>query len=141
MRAHCSRHRDDHGDPDELTLAPSPPTYPPTRTQLPVLLNAYGAFCQGCGGDFRHDVRLLNVDHMFPKSRGGTDACENLTLLCGPCNAQKGSSMTLAALRVWNRRKGFLVPENEMNLHAGERSAEWPADTRHETNGQMPLMQ
>ena len=110
----CStRDRDDNSDPAELTFAPSPPKYPPPRTQLPALLISLGAFCQGCGRAFGYDVRLLDVDHMVPKSKGGTDAYDNLTLLCGPCNRRKGSRMTLAWLRDWNRRRGILLAKNE----------------------------
>jgi len=32
----------------------------------------------------------LNLDHMVPKSRGGSDRVSNLTLACVPCNEAKG---------------------------------------------------
>lgn len=31
------------------------------------------------------------IDHLLPKSRGGTDALENLGLACNTCNARKGA--------------------------------------------------
>jgi RRXRR protein/HNH endonuclease len=33
----------------------------------------------------------LQVEHMVPKSRGGSDRACNLTLACGPCNLKKGT--------------------------------------------------
>ena len=32
----------------------------------------------------------VEVDHMIPRSRGGTDHIENLQLLCAHCNKTKG---------------------------------------------------
>jgi 5-methylcytosine-specific restriction endonuclease McrA len=37
----------------------------------------------------------LQVEHLFPRSRGGSDRVSNLTLACEPCNQQKGT-MTAA---------------------------------------------
>lgn len=42
--------------------------------------------CQKCGD--HHD---LHVDHIFPESRGGEAALENLQCLCRPCNIKKGA--------------------------------------------------
>lgn len=33
----------------------------------------------------------LNIDHVHPRSRGGSDRASNLTLACIPCNQRKGS--------------------------------------------------
>jgi hypothetical protein len=32
----------------------------------------------------------LSVDHIYPKSKGGTDDLDNLQTLCRPCNSKKG---------------------------------------------------
>ena len=37
----------------------------------------------------------LQVEHVVPRGRGGSDRVSNLTLACGPCNQQKGA-MTAA---------------------------------------------
>jgi 5-methylcytosine-specific restriction endonuclease McrA len=42
--------------------------------------------CQECG-----DHRNLQVDHIFPESKGGTIELGNLRCLCKPCNVRKGS--------------------------------------------------
>ena len=34
--------------------------------------------------------RNFTVDHVVPRSRGGTDHLDNLQLLCGACNSLKG---------------------------------------------------
>jgi 5-methylcytosine-specific restriction endonuclease McrA len=42
-------------------------------------------YCHGASGD-----RYLQVEHINPRSRGGTDSLANLTLACGKCNQRKG---------------------------------------------------
>jgi 5-methylcytosine-specific restriction endonuclease McrA len=43
--------------------------------------------CQYCGKKFpRFD---LTIDHVIPRSRGGTDTWENLVLACSGCNLRK----------------------------------------------------
>ncbi len=44
--------------------------------------------CQYCSG--RPGVRELNLDHVIPRSRGGTDSWENLVVSCRVCNLKKG---------------------------------------------------
>jgi 5-methylcytosine-specific restriction endonuclease McrA len=56
--------------------------------------------CQYCGRISTH----LTLDHVLPKTRGGTYAWENLVSACPPCNRRKGgrtpqeAGMTLLAL-------------------------------------------
>ena len=33
----------------------------------------------------------LTIDHVHPRSKGGSDRVSNLTLACGPCNTKKGN--------------------------------------------------
>lgn len=40
--------------------------------------------CQYCGGSAE------NLDHVTPRSRGGTHTWENVVAACRPCNARKG---------------------------------------------------
>ncbi len=42
--------------------------------------------CQYCNKKTK-----LTIDHVIPKSRGGTDTWENLTTACERCNVKKGS--------------------------------------------------
>ena len=71
---------------------------PPKRTDLGDLPNyrthrhrLYGiqeGVCVGCETHF--PFRVMDVDHMLPRSRGGTDHADNLQLLCSGCNRSKG---------------------------------------------------
>ena len=51
------------------------------------VLQRDGALCRACG---REDT--LTIDHYIPWIRGGCSHPHNLQVLCGPCNARKGSS-------------------------------------------------
>ena len=93
--------------------------HPPPRQQHERLLLDIGAFCQRCGRDYSFDPRVLEVDHKSPRSDGGTDAYDNLTLLCPPCNRAKLDRLTLTGLQQQNRRDGYLLEENEQNLRIG----------------------
>jgi 5-methylcytosine-specific restriction endonuclease McrA len=50
------------------------------------LLEKWGRKCAYCG---KTDVPL-EVEHIIPKSRGGTDRVSNLTIACRNCNLKKG---------------------------------------------------
>ena len=97
--------------------------YPAPRTQHPRLLSDIGAYCQGCGRNYNFDPRVLEVDHIRPKSDGGSDAYDNLTLLCPPCNKEKRDRMTLTGLQADNRKNGYLLAENEGNIRHGRGGA------------------
>ena len=51
------------------------------------LLEKWGRKCAYCGAT---DVPL-EIEHIIPKSRGGTDRISNLTLACRECNLKKGN--------------------------------------------------
>jgi 5-methylcytosine-specific restriction endonuclease McrA len=55
-----------------------------------------GRRCVECGATGR-----LTVDHIVPRSKGGTDALENLQTMCSPCNGRKGDSLPDAAVAVF----------------------------------------
>ncbi len=44
--------------------------------------------CVRCGAE-----QELQFDHVIPFSRGGSNAVENIQILCGPCNRTKGDSI------------------------------------------------
>lgn len=51
------------------------------------ILKRDGFRCQYCG----HKATDLTIDHIIPKSRGGTDNWENLVAACHKCNNRKGN--------------------------------------------------
>ena len=58
------------------------------RKQAHVIYGEQMGYCAGCRGHF--EFRGLEVDHVVPRSRGGTDHRDNLQLLCSHCNRVKG---------------------------------------------------
>ena len=52
------------------------------------LFKAQKGLCSGCEKPF--DSVNFEIDHIFPKSKGGGDYYENFQLLCGNCNRVKG---------------------------------------------------
>ncbi len=60
----------------------------PYRKQKHVLYGRQEGKCNGCRILF--PFPNLTIDHIVPRSRGGTDHLDNLQLLCGACNSIKG---------------------------------------------------
>ncbi len=60
----------------------------PYRQNKHVLFGQQEGVCNGCRTEF--PFRILEVDHVIPQSRGGTDHLDNLQLLCSSCNRIKG---------------------------------------------------
>ncbi len=58
------------------------------------LLEKWGRKCAYCGAT----DTPLQVDHVRPKARGGTDRVSNLAPACGPCNQAKGAQPVEAFL-------------------------------------------
>ena len=70
------------------------------RKQKHVLFGRQEGLCGGCKIMF--PFRNFTIDHVVPRSRGGTDHIENLQLLCAACNSLKGDrdqSYLVARLR------------------------------------------
>ena len=59
--------------------------------------------CAGCKTHF--PFRVMDVDHILPRSRGGTDHPDNLQLLCSGCNRSKGGK-TMAEWKAHQAARG-----------------------------------
>jgi 5-methylcytosine-specific restriction protein A len=55
--------------------------------------------CRMCGR------RATDVDHIVPRSKGGTDVSSNLQALCGPCHRTKTGREGSAALAAKRRKR------------------------------------
>jgi 5-methylcytosine-specific restriction endonuclease McrA len=79
--------------------------------------------CQYCGVR-RHD---LTIDHIIPRSRGGTDAWDNVVAACLKCNVKKGDRKPREAnmpLMVQPRRPHSHV-YFEISKHAASGEFRW----------------
>lgn len=111
--------RDDLDSPstDEERLPAQ--TKPPSgrKKKKKTLLNEFGFKCWGCGFEAPdEDERYLHLDHISPKSEGGSDDIGNLALLCQPCNDKKSNTMSLEGLRQANKSKGLMKTDELIDL-------------------------
>lgn len=58
------------------------------------LLFVYRNYCVGCDKRFK-SIGEATIDHIQPKSKGGTNGLHNYQLLCRSCNIKKGSHFPL----------------------------------------------
>jgi hypothetical protein len=71
--------------------------------------------CTYCGR--RTPEVILEVDHMIPESRGGTDNPENLVTSCFECNRGKGSALLETILKDRDiHQETVLLAEREIQL-------------------------
>ena len=82
-----------------------------------ILVERFGCRCWGC--NFQPpDRRYLHLDHIIPKSDGGSNDIDNRALLCQPCNSKKSNKMSLTALRRANKRDGHMQEGGLVDLKA-----------------------
>ena len=78
---------------------------PPYTKHKTLLYGQCAGNCGGCGVHF--EIRNLEIDHVVPRAKGGTDHVENLQLLCGHCNRTKGKG-TQEHLKARLRQLGII---------------------------------
>jgi hypothetical protein len=59
---------------------------PISRTKVIAVMKKSDSRCVNCGSD-----QDLQIDHIVPHSRGGTNGLDNLQMLCRDCNLSKGA--------------------------------------------------
>lgn len=74
---------------------------PNYRTHKHTLYGKQEGMCNGC--DTHFPFKIMEVDHIIPKTKGGTDHEDNLQLLCSHCNRVKGTG-TQAELKAKLKR-------------------------------------
>lgn len=94
------------------------PENPLTHAEMhEILVNQFGLKCWGCNF-IPPDKRYLHLDHIIPKTDGGTNHIDNRALLCQPCNTKKSNTMSLTALRRENKREEYMQPHPPIDLQA-----------------------
>ena len=85
-----------------------------TREQMvEIIQDRDGDACQGCG--IVLPLRYYELDHINPRSDGGSDLVHNRIFLCAPCNKLKSNNMTISGVRKQNKKEGFMVDELALN--------------------------
>lgn len=79
------------------------------RTHLQELLTIYDWHCGICGQRIWKGIALhrIHVDHIIPRSKGGTDDLENLQPAHDRCNLRKGPRLTEATLDNFRRERAL----------------------------------
>ena len=81
------------------------------RTNLrAAVLQRDGRKCAYCGRSGKRQP--LELDHVVPKSHGGTDRYDNLVAACRPCNQQRGNQ----PIEQWLKRRPQKLAEIEAKL-------------------------
>ena len=86
--------------------------------------------CVYCRGVFplRHDGFLLTLDHIIPRSRGGTNAAHNIVTACYSCNSSFQDTPKSAALF----RKALAAAARPIDYAAGRFYHERRKDPKYE---------
>ncbi len=79
-----------------------------------------GWSCQYCGSGSR-----LTVDHVIPRSKGGTSSWENIVASCAPCNRRKGDHLPDTAGMHPRRKPGAPSPNVFIHVASPTIPAAW----------------
>ena len=86
------------GDGEPETFLPPDGDY---RSHKSRLYRNQDGKCVLCNGQFNYEN--MEIDHITPRSRGGSDAVENLQLLCRQCNRRKSARSQSEAVGIVRR--------------------------------------
>ena len=89
------------------------------REMKHILFGEQEGVCNLC--NFAFEYRILEVDHVWPKSKGGPDHIENRQLLCPACNKIKGTGTMEEAVAKYNETYANSAFMNVSNGRASSR--------------------
>ncbi len=97
------------------------------------LLEKWGRECAYCGAEHTP----LEIDHIHPKSKGGSDRVSNLTIACHDCNQRKGSMLLTEFLRKNSERIRKILAQAKAPLKdaAAVNSTRWALYGRLQATG------
>lgn len=107
---------------------------PPTRAAI-MLRDAYS--CQYCGATPSRGN--LTVDHVLPRSRGGSHDWYNLVAACKTCNQKKGSCTPEEAMMKLVRRPFEPSYVSLVLLSNPVAAARWEQLMGHQTGSYLPM--
>jgi len=88
------------------------------------VFRAFAGCCAYCRAAQEHVPEILEIEHIRPKSRGGSDDDSNLCLACGHCNRHKAARLTAIDPKTRRRVKLF-----------NPRTQQWPHHFRWGAGG------
>lgn len=90
-----------------------------SATKRTLVYSKTGLRCWYCGYEPQHtSVDYLTIDHVIPKTYGGSDRTENLVPACRSCNSSKGNK------GLEDFRRHVSLRENEIPYFTGQQ-VEW----------------
>ncbi len=81
--------------------------------------------CQYCGLDCSHDLNLLTLDHVVPKSRGGKTTWMNSVAACELCNSKKANLRNLKPKKIIRKPNYYELVEKRKNFLLYVPSKDW----------------
>ena len=92
-----------------IWVAPNEPWEKLTNSQMKSNLvkwqkddDSENVVCAGCGRILEKE--FMEIDHLNPRSNGGSNFIDNRILLCRPCNSKKSNKLTMIGLRSINKK-------------------------------------
>lgn len=82
-----------------------------------------GNRCGYCLSHQRYTMSKIEIEHIIPKSKGGTDAEENLWLSCGLCNQYKGIK-----IKGFDQKSQSFIPLFNPRKQVWKKHFVWSAD-------------
>ena len=110
----------------------------PLAKKRQILIDIHGARCFYCGAT----PDYFEVDHVHPKSRGGTDELTNLVLSCVACNQTKGGCgiNDMHSQPRW-LKESVMRALQRLSPLSERKFAYMPAQTTFHLNGDIPVKQ